>query len=127
MGCHMIYGNVTKIFLAQHKVDFRKSHNGLLAESFKLNLNVWNGDCILFLSKNKTKIKILYADKTGLWLSTKIFSASAMKTKFKFLREEKCDEITRAEMAMLFEGARFEVTAKAKEWSPQKKEGIQLQ
>lgn len=116
----MIYGNITKIYLAQHKVDFRKGHTGLLAESFKLKLNVWDGDCILFLNKNKTSIKILYADTTGLWLSTKLFSASAMKTKFKFLNEEKCDEITRAEMAMLFEGARFEVMAKAKEWTPQK-------
>lgn len=123
----MIYGNIRKIFLAQHRIDFRKSHNGLLAESFKLKLNVWDGDCVLFLSKNKTKMKILYADKTGLWLSTKIFSAGAIKTKFKFLNEASCDEITQAEMAMLFEGARFEVTAKAKEWSPQKKEEIYLQ
>lgn len=123
----MIYGNITKIFLAQHKVDFRKSHNGLLAESYKLKLNVWDGDCVLFLSKNKTKIKILYADKSGLWLSTKIFSAGAMKTKFKFLNEEKCDEITRAEMAMLFDGAQFEVTAKAKEWPFKKKSEINLQ
>lgn len=116
----MMYGNILRIFLMQYRVDFRKSYNGLLAESMKLNLNVWHGDCILFLNKDKSKIKILYSDKTGIWLSTKHFSASAMKSKFKFLKEEKCNEISQAEMAMLFEGARYEVTAKAKEWSPEK-------
>ena len=40
----MIFSNRNRrIFVANYVVDFRKNHDGLLAETFKLNLNPFKG------------------------------------------------------------------------------------
>jgi hypothetical protein len=41
-------GRRQRIWLARHRVDFRKAHNGLLAEAYKMNLDPFNGDVIIF-------------------------------------------------------------------------------
>jgi hypothetical protein len=103
-----------KIWLIRHRVDFRRAHNGLLAEAYKMNLNPFVGDVLIFIGKNRRRIKVLHADDTGLWVSAKIFTMEAMKSKFKFLLEPHCEEITQAELAMLMEGSRYTVEKKVK-------------
>ena len=83
-----------RIWLARHKVDFRRQHQGLLAEAYKMNLNPFCGDIIIFVGRGLRRIKILYADVSGLWVSTKLFTGDAMKTKLLFLTDPKCDEIS---------------------------------
>jgi hypothetical protein len=101
-----------KIWLARHRVDFRKQHQGLLAEAYKVNLNPFSGDVIIFVGKNLRRIKVLYADVSGLWVSTKLFTSEAMKTKLQFLIDPKCDEITPAELALLIDGSRYTIEKK---------------
>ena len=79
------YAKINRIILAEYRVDFRKQEHGLFGEVYALGLNPFAGDLVIFISKGKRKIKLLYADPSGLWLSKKTFSAEAMKTKFKFL------------------------------------------
>jgi hypothetical protein len=106
--------NNQKIWLIHHRVDFRRAHNGLLAEAYKMSLNPFAGDVLIFIGRNRRRIKVLHADETGLWVSAKFFTIEAMKTKFKFLLEPGCEEITPAELAMLMEGSRYTVEKKVK-------------
>jgi transposase len=108
--------NYKRILVAEYFVNFRKSHDGLLAEARKNGLDPFLGDVLVFLSRCRRKIKVLYSDKTGLWLSYKRFSAGTIKTKLKFLVEYSVKEITTAELSMLLEGNEYSLTKKAKEW-----------
>jgi len=95
--------------LINFKVDFRRHHDGLLAEAFKLNLNPFKGDMLIFVSRERRKIKVLYSDETGVWLSTKKFTMETMKTRFKFLTDPTWTKITSGELAMLLEGSAYKV------------------
>jgi hypothetical protein len=109
-----------KIWLVRHRVDFRKAHNGLLAEAYRINLNPFSGDVIIFIGKNRRRIKVLHADETGLWVSAKIFTMEAMKTNFKFVSDPGCDVISTAELAMLIEGTQYTVKKKVKTFDMKK-------
>lgn len=108
----MVTSRRQRIWLARHRVDFRKAHNGLLAEAYKMNLDPFNGDVVIFIGRNRRRLKVLYADTTGMWISSKIFTLEAMKTRLQFLSEPSCQSITPAELAMLIEGTRYTVEKK---------------
>ena len=59
-------GHIKRVFVAQHRVDFRKRYDGLLAESYKLGANPYSGDCILFFSRDSTQLRFLAGDGLGL-------------------------------------------------------------
>jgi hypothetical protein len=99
----------TRIWLARHRVDFRKGHSGLLAEAYKMALDPHKGDIVIFIGRNRRRLKVLYADSTGLWISSKLFTLEAMKTKLKFLVEPSCSSISQAELALLIEGAAYTI------------------
>ena len=42
---------VRRIFLAMYKVDMRKGHDGLLAEAFKMGLDPYMGDLVIFVGR----------------------------------------------------------------------------
>lgn len=107
-----------RILVAEYRVDFRKAHDGLLAEARKHNCDPFAGDVIIFVSRCKSKIKALYADKTGLWLSHKVFTADTIKTKLSFLTEPTVTEVSPAALSMLLEGTAYRIEKKSKEWSP---------
>lgn len=109
---------VKRVFLGLHAVDFRKGHDGLLAEAYRLGLDVLSGDGILFFSKDRKKLKILFSDDQGLWPWCKKLhrGTSKYKYKFKFLEDPTCKEITYGEMGLIFEGASFTVHRKIKSW-----------
>lgn len=71
------------IYLHREPVDFRKSINGLtgvVQES--MELNVFSKSLFVFCNRNRTKIKILFWDKTGFCLLYKRLE----KDKFKWPR-----------------------------------------
>ena len=105
-------GRRQRIWLARHRVDFRKAHNGLLAEAYKMNLDPFNGDVVIFIGRNRRRLKVLYADPTGMWVSSKVFTLEAMKTNLNFLLEPSCESITVAELAMLIEGSQYTIGRK---------------
>ena len=107
---------VKRVFLGLHAVDFRKGHDGLLAESYKLGLNILSGDGILFFSRDRKKLKIIFSDDQGLGLSCKKLHRGQSKYKFQFLTDPKCKEISHGEMGLIFEGASFTVHQKIKPW-----------
>lgn len=101
-----------RIYVANYVVDFRKNHDGLLAEAFKLNLNPFRGDIIIFVGRRRTRIKVLYSDETGLWLSSKKFTVQSMRTRFRFLVDPSYTKISQGELGMLLEGSAYTVEKK---------------
>ena len=81
----MLTDRRSKIWLARHIVDFRNQHQGLLAEAYKMGLDPFAGDVVIFVGRTRRRIKVLYADTTGLWVSAKTFAVEASKTKLQFL------------------------------------------
>jgi IS66 Orf2 like protein len=108
----MLAHRKSRIWLARHRVDFRRHHDGLLAEAYKMSLDPFAGDIIIFVGKHRRAIKLLYADTTGLWLSWKKFTMEAMKTHVPFLTDPFCQSITAAELAMLMEGSSYSINKK---------------
>lgn len=108
--------NVKRVYLGLHVVDFRKGHDSLLAEAYKLGLDVLSGDSILFLSRDRKKLKVLFSDAEGLWLWCKKLHRGRSKYNFHFLDDPKCKEITHGEMGLIFEGASFTVHKKIEPW-----------
>ena len=108
--------NVKRLWLVRHKVDFRKQEKSLLAEAVAMGLDPHEGDLLLFIGGTKRKIKLLYADSTGMWLSKKCFTVEAMKTHFRFLENMEVSKISSAELAMFVEGTAFTVGKRVKPW-----------
>ena len=107
---------IRRLWLAFHRVDFRKQEKGLLAEVFSLGLDPFEGDLVIFIGRGRKVIKILYADASGLWLSKKAFTAEAMKTKFSFLNKPGVSSISSGDLAMLLEGAAYQVQKRVAKW-----------
>ena len=101
-----------RVWLAQHKVDFRKGHSGLLAEAYKMSLDPFLGDVVIFIGRNRRRLKVLFADPTGVWISSKLFTLEAMKTRLKFLTVPSCKSISQAELLLLIEGAAYTIDKK---------------
>lgn len=107
---------IKRLWLALHRVDFRKQEKGLLAEVFSLGLDPYEGDLVIFVGRGRRVIKILYADSSGLWLSKKSFTAEAMKTNFTFLNKPDIGSISSGDLAMLLEGAAYQVHKRVRMW-----------
>ena len=97
------------VHLAMHKVDFRKAHDGLLAECYRMDLDPFAGDVVLFVGRCRRRMKLLFADESGLWLAFKRFNSESMKTKFRFLIDPEVKQISADELQMFFEGTAYTV------------------
>ena len=103
------------IHLAMHRVDFRKSHDGLLAECYHMGLDPFAGDVVLFVGRCRRRMKLLFADDSGLWLAFKRFSSQSMKTKFRFLADPTVNQISMADLQMFFEGSAYTIDRRLKD------------
>jgi len=50
----MLPVTIRRVLYAQHRVDFRKRFDGLLAEAYALGADPYAGDCVLFLKRDRT-------------------------------------------------------------------------
>ena len=48
----MLPVTVRRVLMAQHRVDFRKRFNGLLAEAYRLGADPYDGDCVVFINRD---------------------------------------------------------------------------
>ena len=61
-----------QVFLCLEPIDMRKGFEGLhAAVSEKLKADVKSGALFAFINRKRTRLKVLYWDRTGLWLMTK--------------------------------------------------------
>lgn len=112
----LIGQKVKRIWLATYQVDFRKSHDGLTAEAYKMGLNVLNGDAVLFVSRNKKRLKILFSDHTGMWICSKRFHDEKLRHRIEFMNNPHCTKISEGELMLLMEGSSFTVHKKIESW-----------
>ena len=112
----MLSVTIHRVFLARHRVDFRRRFDGLLAEAFQLGADPYNGDCVLFVKKDHTQLRAIVGDGVGLYLICRRFEGGRLRTLAAFAQHASANEITTAELSLLLEGARFTVHQRARVW-----------
>ena len=112
----MLSVKVRRVFLARHRVDFRKRFDGLLAEAFQLGADPYDGDCVLFIKGDRTQLRAVVGDGVGLYLVCRRFEGGRLRDLAAFSAQPGAAEISTAELSLLLEGASFTVHQRARAW-----------
>jgi hypothetical protein len=107
---------VRRVFLARHRVDFRRRFDGLLSEAFQLGADPYDGDCVLFVKRDHTQLRAVVGDGVGLYLICRRFEGGRLRNLAAFARDPQATEISIAELSLLLEGACFTVHQRARVW-----------
>jgi hypothetical protein len=110
---------VRRVFMARHRVDFRKRFDGLLAEALQLGADPYDGDCVLFVKRDHTQLRAVVGDGVGLYLICRRFEGGRLRDLATFATQPGSTEITTAELSLLLEGASFTVHQRAPVWRGQ--------
>jgi hypothetical protein len=105
-----------RLVVARHRVDFRKQWNGLLAESYHMGFDPYQGDCIIFIKKDRTQLRALWGDSLGLLLIARRFDAGSLRLSWLFDDAAKTQRISAAELTLFLEGATCTVGRQIKAW-----------
>jgi len=116
----MLPVKISQVFLAQHKVDFRKGVDGLLGEAYGLGADPYNGDCIVFVKRDHTQLRALVGDSIGVYLVTRRFEGGRLQVLQRFAERPSGKPISTGELSLLLEGARFTVHKRARAWQRKK-------
>ena len=114
----MLPVKVQRVFLAQHRVDFRKGIDGLLGEAYRLGADPYNGDCVLFVKRDHTQLRALVGDGIGLYLVTRRFEGGRLRVLERFTERPSGTTISTGELSLLLEGARFTIHKRAGSYRP---------
>ncbi len=109
-------GHVRRVIVVRHRVDFRKRFDGLLAEAYRIEADPYEGDCLVFYSRDSTQLRVLAGDGIGLYLGCRRFEGGRIRRGFSFEKDPGCKTITLAELMLLLAVASFTVHARAKSW-----------
>lgn len=112
----MLSVRVRRVFLARHRVDFRRRFDGLLAEALLLGADPYGGDCVLFVKRDHTQLRAIVGDGVGLYLICRRFEGGRLRNLAAFAEEPGTSEISTAELSLLLEGASFTVHQRARAW-----------
>ena len=112
----MLPVTVRRVFLAEHRVDFRKHHDGLLAEAYRIGADPYDGDCVVFVKKDQTQIRVLVGDGYGLYLLSRRFEGGRLRVFLRFAESPSTKTISTGELSLLLEGSSFTVHKRAKAW-----------
>jgi hypothetical protein len=112
----MLPVTIRRVFLAQHRVDFRKGPDGLLGEAYLLGADPYQGDCVLFVKRDQTQLRVLLGDGIGLYLVTRRFEGGRLRVLQTFAERPTGAAISTGELSLLLEGARFTVHNRARAW-----------
>ena len=108
----------TRIFLAAGATDLRKSFEGLCdLVTHHFGQDPLSGHLYLFTNRRKNRIKLLYADGSGLWLCTKRLHGRGT---FAWPRtpEPGARQMLAQELTLLLSGIDLEQTAQRSWWRP---------
>ncbi len=112
----MLPVTIRRVFLAEHRVDFRKGPDGLLGEAYQLGADPYGGDCVLFVRRDHTQLRALIGDAIGLYLVTRRFEGGRLQVLQSFAERPSGAVISTGELSLLLEGARFTVHKRAQAW-----------
>lgn len=92
-----------RIFLGVRPVDFRKAHDGLVAEVRDHFLDdPFDGSLFVFFNRRRDRVKLLLWDRNGFWLFYKRLERGTFR--FEVPRGERRLPIGRAQLSMILEG-----------------------
>src|SRR6266566_7951707 len=83
----MLPVTVRRVLLAEHRVDFRKQLDGLLAEAYRLGARPYDGDCVVFIRKDRTQLRALIGDVYGLYLVSRRFEGGRLRFLLQFAEQ----------------------------------------
>jgi hypothetical protein len=112
----MLPVSVRRVILARHRVDFRKGLDGLLGESYLLGADPYRGDCVVFIKRDQRQLRALMGDAVGLYLVSRRFDGGRLSIIGSFEHRPAGASISRGELSLLLEGARFRVEHRARPW-----------
>lgn len=112
----MLPVKLRRVLLAEHRLDFRKGLDGLLAEAYRIGAQPYEGDCVVFVKKDHTQLRALVGDTLGLYLVTRRFEGGRLRLLLRFAEEPRARTISTGEVSLLLEGASFTIHARAKAW-----------
>ena len=107
-------GPATRVFLACGSTDMRKGYDGLYAlVKSQLGEDPLSGHLFVFSNRDRTRLKILYWDGTGLWICGKRLE----RGRFSWPKADAGEKarLTSAQLAMLLGGIDLK-SAKPKAW-----------
>lgn len=93
-----------RLVICQHKVDYRKQWNGLLAESYRMGYDPYGGDCMVFLKRDRSQIRILAGDRLGLYILARRFDGGCLPAAWQFVDDPCVKEITASELKQMLDG-----------------------
>src|SRR5207244_5290362 len=93
-----------------------KGFNGLLAEAFRFGAQPYDGDCIVFIKKDRTQIRALIGDRYGLYLVLRRFEGGRLRALLAFAEQPGARTMSTGELSLLLEGSSFTVHTRAKAW-----------
>jgi len=100
---------IKRVCLVHNRVDFRKGHDGLLGASYQLGLEPYNGDLVIFVGRHRNSVKLLMYDGSGLWVLYKKFKEASLRKQFRFISEPSISTVSFGEVALLLEGAQYQI------------------
>lgn len=118
----MLPVTVRRVLLAEHRVDFRKRFDGLLAEAYRIGAQPYDGDCVVFIKKDHTQIRALVGDSYGLYLVSRRFEGGRLRLLLKFAEQPSTRTVSAGELSLLLEGSSFTVHKTATAWRPPTRE-----
>lgn len=108
-----------KVFLYGKPCDMRKGFNGLHGLVMSaMEMDVRCGDLFVFVSRDRSKAKILFWDTDGLVLYYKRLEKGTFKRPTARI-DAPNSELTKEELYMILRGIDFEKTKKRKRYLPQ--------
>jgi hypothetical protein len=114
----MLPMRIRRVYLALHRVDFRKRFDGLIAEAYRLGADPYSGDCVLFVKRDHTQLRAIVGDAVGVYLICRRFEGGRLRQLLDFAVEPSAVTITTGELSLLLEGATFTVHRRARAWRP---------
>jgi len=112
----MLPVTVHRVLLAEHRVDFRKGLDGLLAEAYRLGARPYDGDCVVFVKRDRTQLRALVGDGFGLYLVNRRFEGGRLRLLLEFAERPGAKSLSSGELSLLLEGASFTVHKRAAAW-----------
>ena len=114
---------VHRVLLAEHRVDFRKGLDGLLAEAYRIGARPYDGDCVVFVKGDRTQLRALIGDALGLYLVCRRFEGGRLRLLLEFAERPGAKCVSSGELSLLLEGASFTVHKRAQAWRQASGEG----
>jgi hypothetical protein len=81
-----------------------------------LGADPYDGDCVMFVKRDRTQLRAIVGDSVGLYLICRRFEGARLRDVAAFVRDPHANEISTAELSLLLEGASYTVHRRAAAW-----------